>query len=88
MDAILEIIFLIAWNALIFWQGEKRQFLWVLGFLANCILGLEYAAGSAEYSAVWMIGFLITILGIYCLTHFAMWAIGNYKKKSQNNGGK
>jgi hypothetical protein len=27
-------------------------------------------------------GFLIALLGLYGLTHFAMWAIGNYRKKN------
>jgi hypothetical protein len=83
MDAILEIIFLIAFNALMFWQAEERKFLWVLGAVGNIILGLNYAAGSVQYSAVWMIGFLVTILGFYDLTVFAMWAIGNYRKKNK-----
>jgi len=83
MDAILEIIFLIALNALMFWQADERNFLWVLGAIGNIILGLNYAAGSVQYSAVWMIGFLVAILGLYDLTMFAKWAISNYRKKNK-----
>jgi len=43
---------------------------------------LNFAAGTKEYSSQWLLGFLIALLGLYGLTHFAMWAIGNYRKKN------
>ena len=81
MNAILEIVFLVAFNALVFWQGDKRKFLWVLGAVCNVILGLNYSVGAMEYSATWMIGFLIALLGFYCITEFALWSIGIFKSK-------
>ena len=77
-----QIALLIAINALVFWQGEKRIFLWVLAAIGDIIIGLSFAASDSQWSITWTLGFLIVILGLYCLTRFAMWAVGVYKKST------
>ena len=74
---------LLAFNILAFVEGDKRNMIfWVFAAVANIIIGLHFASGTAEYSSQWTLGFLIGLLGLYGLTHFAMWAIGNYRKKN------
>ena len=83
-----QISLLIAINALIFWQGEKRIFLWVLAAIGDIMIGLSFAASDSQWSITWTLGFLIVILGLYCLTRFAMWAVGVYKKSHQSPAAK
>jgi hypothetical protein len=80
-----QIALLIALNILAFWQGGKRMFLWVLAALADIICGLLYAATDTQWSMTWILGFIIAILGLYCLTNFALWALGimNKSRKSR-----
>ena len=75
-----QITLLIALNGLAFWQGSKRMFLWVLAALADIICGLLYASSDTQWSMTWILGFIIAILGLYCLTNFALWALGSIRK--------
>lgn len=80
-----QVTLLIAINGLVFWQGEKRRFLWVIGAIIDFMTGLIYAATGAQWSLTWDFGFVIAILGLYCLSVFMMWAIGSLKKKSHKS---
>lgn len=91
MQQWLAFALLVALNTLVFWQtglDKPRNFFWVIGAIVNIIVGLQFAATDTEWSITWTLGFLIVILGLYCLTRFTMWAVGVYKKSRQSPGDK
>ena len=81
----LTLAILIALNALVFWQGKKRMFLWVLAGVANFIVGLGFTVNETQYSARWAIGVVLAVLGLYCLMEFALWALGNLRKSRNSS---
>ena len=81
---------LAAFNILAFKKGDEknRVLFWVFAAVGDIIIGLNFAAGTAQYSSQWVIGVLIVCLGLYCLTHFLTWAIGLWRKSRTNSGDK
>jgi hypothetical protein len=77
---------LIAFNGLIFWQSEKRPWLWVIGAFLNTIVGLLSMAGNTQWSMDWMFGFAIVMLGCYCFVEFIAWGLEMQKKRGNKRG--
>jgi hypothetical protein len=77
---------LLAFNVLAFKKGDDkgRILFWVIAAVGDIIIGLNFAAGTAQYSSQWVIGVLIVCVGLYCLTHFLMWAVG-FMRKQRNS---
>jgi len=77
---------LLAFNVLAFKKGDDkgRILFWVFAAVGDIIIGLNFAAGTAQYSSQWVIGVLIVCVGLYCLTHFLMWAVG-FMRKQRNS---
>ena len=79
-----QITLLIAINALVFWKAEnKKEFLWILAAVIDFVIGLLYASTDVQWSMAFDFGLMIAILGLYCLTMFFLWAIG--QRKDSNN---
>jgi hypothetical protein len=80
---------LLAFNVLAFKKGDdkSRILFWVFAAVGDIIIGFNFAAGTAQYSSQWVIGVLIVCVGLYCLTHFLMWAVG-FMRKQRNSGDK
>jgi hypothetical protein len=64
-------------NALAFWQ--RHIFFYMLAAIGDMVFGLYYALqsdpfkGQAEaYSATWVIGALVFLIGVFCLFRIAM----------------
>lgn len=87
LDMVFTVMFLVPWNALVFWRGNhenlRDKFFWVLGGVADFMLGLGFAAGNKQYSPEWIMGFMIALLGLYCFTVFMMWTISGRKKREE-----
>ena len=83
MDLIYGMIFLIPLNALVFWKGEEGKFLWVIPAFADTIIGLLFMVGVTQWTVIWIIGFAIIILGLYCFYQFIEWGVGMNKKRTR-----
>jgi hypothetical protein len=86
MQQWLLFLVLVFVNALAFWKGEQRRFLWVIPAFANVIIGLLFMSGVTQYSATWVIGFAVVMLGLYCFTEFIMWGVGIITKRGNKRG--
>ena len=83
MDLIYGMIFLIPLNALVFWKGEERKFLWVIPAFADTIIGLLFMVGVTQWTVIWIIGFAIIILGLYCFVEFIVWGLEMQKRRNK-----
>jgi len=81
---------LAAFNVLAFKKGDEkgRILFWVFATVGDIIIGLHFATGTAQYSSQWVIGVLIACVGLYCLTHFLVWAVGFMRKPRKSEGKK
>jgi hypothetical protein len=74
---------LVALNALVFWKVDKHKFFWVIGAIIDITSGLLFAATAVQWTMTWVLGFMIAIVGLACLTYFMLWSFRLLRGKTQ-----